>query len=129
VPHPLDCDREAVAPVVCWRFSAASFSSAGSGRKRGPTLLEIHNENSATTIAARKIETLDNIELVIVRDEILPERIFAEKEEEQAKVDSLYKHQAGRVPSASRSSARTASLYVSFFRSLHRLKPTTHQPE
>jgi hypothetical protein len=53
-------------------------------------LLETHNENSATTTTvARKIETLDNIELVIACDEILPETIFAEKEEEQAKLDLL----------------------------------------
>jgi hypothetical protein len=76
VANPLDCDREAVAPVVCWRFSAASFSSAGSGRKRGPTLLETHNENSATTTTvARKIRRLDEINWVMDCIEILPETI------------------------------------------------------
>ena len=60
---PLEWEREA---VFCWRLSAASFSSAGNGRKRGPTLLEIHNENSeATTTAARKIESLDVIDWAI----------------------------------------------------------------
>ena len=53
-----DGAREAVVPVVCWRFST-EFSAVGSGRKRGPTLLETHNENSAAaTTAARKIEVL-----------------------------------------------------------------------
>lgn len=70
-----DGAREAVVPVVCWRFSA-ECSAVGSGRKRGPTLLETHNENSAaTTMAARKIESLDKINSVIELIEILPETI------------------------------------------------------
>lgn len=53
-----------------------SFSAVGSGRKRGPTLLETHKENSAaTTIAARKIESLDNTNCVIELLEILAETI------------------------------------------------------
>jgi hypothetical protein len=62
---PVECEREAVAPVVCWRFSAA-FSRAGNGRKLGPTLLETHSENSAAiTTQARKIESLDMLSSII----------------------------------------------------------------
>jgi hypothetical protein len=58
------------------RFSAAWFSGAGSGRKRGPTLLETHNENSAaTTTEARKTETLDKIDRIIDCVQILPETL------------------------------------------------------
>ncbi len=54
----------------------ASFSSAGSGRKRGPTLLETHNENSAAiTNEARKGESLDKINWIMKTKKILPERI------------------------------------------------------
>jgi hypothetical protein len=71
----VESERETVAPAVCWKFSAA-FSTVGSGRKRGPTLLETHNENSApTTTAARKIESLGKINCVIGLMEILPETV------------------------------------------------------
>jgi hypothetical protein len=70
-----DGEREAVVPVVCWRFST-EFSAVGSGRKRGPTLLDTHNENNAAaTTAARKIESLDNTKCVIELTEILAETI------------------------------------------------------
>ena len=70
-----DGAREAVVPVVCWRFST-EFSAVGSGRKRGPTLLDTHNENSAAaTTAARKMESLDNTNCVIELIEILAETI------------------------------------------------------
>ena len=71
----MESERETVAPAVCWKFSAA-FSTVGSGRKRGQTLLETHNENSApTTTAARKIESLGKINCVIGLMEILPETV------------------------------------------------------
>jgi hypothetical protein len=55
----LRCEREAVVPAACSRFSA-EWSTVGSGRKHGPTLLDRHNENSAAmTKAARKTESLD----------------------------------------------------------------------
>jgi hypothetical protein len=67
--------REAVVPVVCWRVSTG-FSAVGSGRKRGPTLLDTHNENSAAaTTAARKMDCLDNPNCVIELVEILAETI------------------------------------------------------
>lgn len=70
-----DGAREAVVPVVCWRFST-EFSAVGSGRKRGPTLLDTHNENSAAaTTAARKMESLDKTNCVIELIEILAETI------------------------------------------------------
>ena len=59
----MECEREAVVPIVWATFSAAELSNAGSGRKRGPTLLETHNENSAPTITVtRRIESLDKID-------------------------------------------------------------------
>jgi hypothetical protein len=58
----LECEREAVVPVVCWKFS-----SVGSGRNCGPTLLETHNEKSAAiTTLARKNESLDKVNWFIL---------------------------------------------------------------
>ena len=42
--------------------AAAAESGTGSGRKRGPTLLETHKEKiAATTTAVRNTESLDRI--------------------------------------------------------------------
>lgn len=66
--NSLKCDREIAVSGCAREVCALAPSSAGKGRKRGPTLLETHNDKSAAiTTEVRTTESFDWINWIIER--------------------------------------------------------------